>query len=293
VENLFTKKQYQRMQIEIEGIDIPESVDEEKEDFAERTAAKSGYDFFYENHSPLANAFHSDFRLRHRQFWENIFLPYNESIVSKDYHTMGEAKQAVREFLRKGYDEGNALFEVEGSKSLTRKVVAHYKEELETYYSLFSRELHDYCNTAGKMELLKEIDGLVRGCGEYMKKEMTAELADNRDYYKLYDFDYFCNQVDIEENDSSLEENPVWHFLETVIAETKTYTFADVFASREEIEKDVNHNAEAFYKVAEDTFQERIRELEEKINLVGQGLDDMEKEENIAQYLVRMTKKAS
>jgi hypothetical protein len=140
---------------------------------------------------------------------------------------------------------------------------------------------------------LKEIDGLVRGCGEYMKKEMTAELADNRDYYKLYDFDYFCNQVDIEENDSSLEENPVWHFLETVIAETKTYTFADVFASREEIEKDVNHNAEAFYKVAEDTFQERIRELEEKINLVGQGLDDMEKEENIAQYLVRMTKKAS
>ena len=70
-----------------------------------------------------------------------------------------------------------------------------------------------------------------------------TELSDNTDYYAMYRFQYFLDQVEIEEHDYRVMEGGFWRSLETLISGSIQYTISDIHTPISEMEGDLNEHA--------------------------------------------------
>ncbi len=66
--------------------------------------------------------------------------------------------------------------------------------------------LKTLCNLKGKIVGYRTIEELVNGCRKTFLKAFNEEISDNQDYYDMYDFDYFVDNVTIEEHDNRIGE---------------------------------------------------------------------------------------
>lgn len=292
IENAFTEEQYQKAGIQVENIDLPDSVDEDRSEYALKKAMDNGYDVFYEQHSSLTNAVHK--ALYNTQYYRYYVLPTEDLSVFEEYSTEGDAKKAAAECIRKTYDAGSEMFDAHSEKCLMKDVVLYYGNVLQKYFGSFKNELENYCSSVGKQDVYEKIKDLAGNCKTFMQKALTRELEENRDYYEMYKFDYFVDQVKINEFDSSVGDTDiVISILETFFINTKTYTVSDIFTPQQEMEKDVNNRANSIHRVAKKCFGELVSDIESSMELLGRKLEPMEEEESIQAYLERMTKQDS
>ena len=124
-------------------------------------------------------------------------------------------------------------------------------------------------------------------CSPYLRKGLHDELAESSDFYEMYDFQYFVDQVDIEEFDSSIETDFLFSILENIFTETKTYNVSGVFSSFMEIEQDANDKAGTLHNEAKSLFRELLVGISGILDEIGKDLPESD-EKTTGDYLKRI-----
>jgi hypothetical protein len=284
------------------GIKVPEflnappykSEERKQKEVSDETAAQDAFETvdekedesFYENHCSLVNTVHKD--LYDKKYFKCVKLPHNTAPAFEEYSSKYAAKRAVEEALREVYDAACDVFRTGSERCPLDTVAEYYHKILFRYFAAFGNQLQEFCEATDQLLVFREIQGILDGFKPAMKKELTRELEDDRDFYKMYKFDYFLDQIELEELDTRGYREGVLSIFEAVFTDSITYTAPDVITSIDEIERDVYERMKTFYRVAQSFYHQTLEALENELELLGKKLGPIQEEETVKEYLVRM-----
>lgn len=286
IENPFTEEQYQKVGIRIEGITLPDQVDPDTERYAHSAAIQNGYDDFSENHSVLATAFHG--LLKADRVRKDYRLPMDTSVAGTFFTSKAKCETAKKAVLKKAYDEAVQYITPGSSRCIVNTAVQHYSEHIGWCFSAVMDDLETYCQIVNKENIFREISEKIRNCNSHLRELFTKELSDNADYYKMYQFDYFMSQVDMEEHDYRVFEDFFSRMLETVLTDNVQYTITNITDSVFEMENDLNDYANTFFKTIHNDYLDYAAEIEELIDGIGKDLPEIKAGETLDDYLSRL-----
>ncbi|MDY4892546.1 MAG: hypothetical protein SO130_03965 [Agathobacter sp.] len=286
IENAYTREQYEKAGIRVDGISLPESVSDEKNAQAKHAANANGYDDYAENHSPLAAAFHE--KLKAPKLFDYCDLPNNTSIVSEFFKSRSACEKARDNCLKNAYWEAKNYFDINSTKAVSRKAADFYSKRLEQVFIPVIDRLELLCKMQNQTSAFTSLRKKINDSHENLLKAFETEILDNRDYYSMYDYNYFLEQTSIEKHDFRVSDDVFFKLIETVVADNIEYTIEGIFEPINEMEKDVNDYANTFFGAALSKYKAYTDEIETLIDSIGHGLPPFNKDETINDYLERM-----
>lgn len=272
----FTEEQYRRAGITFEGVDLPDTANEEAERIAQSAARKAGYDDFEENHTPLAALVHK--RIKGIRVTKHFHLDAMETDVGcEEYRSKFAAQRAAHAVVNQAYDTASALFALAKSNCIAPQFAERYANQLCRGMGHLAEKLGPKCVTERQKGLLLRLTELTEKAEENLKELFFKELRDSADYYELYQRKYFLDRVTVER-----EENSEWFFDSDFMNElaslaTATYTVSDIYECIAELQEDVNSRADTFADTAYQRYEEYCEKLEELAEELGEGFtkDDL------------------
>lgn len=286
IENAYTREQYEKAGIRVDGISLPESVSNEKNKQATHAAKANGYDDYAENHSPLAAAFHE--KLKAPKLYDYCRLPNNTNIGITFYKSRSACEKARDNCIKTAYSEAKSYFDINSSKALSRKAADFYSKRLQQVFTPVIDRLELLCKMQNQTSAFASLKKMIHNSHENLQKVFEAELLDNRDYYTMYDYNYFLEQTSIEKHDYRISDDVFFKMIETVVANNIEYTVEGFFEPINEMEKDVNAYANTFYGAALSAYLSYTGEIEILLDSMGHGLPPFNQDETIPDYLERM-----
>lgn len=285
IENPFTPEQYKNFGISMENISLPSEVSEEMNKYALETAKENGYDDYHSFHSSLATYFHN--KLKSYEHFSYIVLPFSLADATSDFTSEYSAKQKLKEYLRKPYDRANEYFSASSQKYLASSLADDYAQVILSCFEDTFDSLKTLFSKSNKAEAYDKLYRLVSDCRDTLYNDFNNEINDNRDYYNMYDFNYFVDNVSITEHDNRIGEG-IFKIIETVFADNITYSyenFSDIF---NEMDKDINNRASSFYKSAYRIYLNYVKKIERIIEDLGNTMPPLNENETIYDYIHRI-----
>ena len=285
IDNPYTKAQYEKAGIKISGFTLPEEENPATLEIAKEAALSNGYDDFHETHSPLASAYHK--QLKSQKLINTHHLSYNSFIEGKFFKSKTECEKAREHCIRKAYDEAENYVTSGNSKSLSKEAAEFYSKHIHSVFDNTRKKLENLCILTGTVEqyqfLCKKLDKSYKN----LLAEFDNELNANYDFYRMYNFDYFIDQVEIEEHDYRISDDFFTRVLETLLTDSIEYTISDLYSAISEIENDLDSHANTFYGAAFHIYKSYVTEIEKLLDKIGKGLPAFEENEDIEDYITR------
>jgi hypothetical protein len=243
------------------------------------------YDDFHESHTPLATAFHKS--LKSRKLHNTHRIKYDSSIITKFYHSKSECCEARDSCIRKAYNQAEKYLTPGNSKSLSKEAAEFYSKQIDFAFSSSQAKLETLCSLIGAEDLYNTLMEKADKSYKALRTEFENELNDNSDYYSMYDFDYFIGQVNIEEHDYRIADNSFMLALETLFTDHIQYTITDIYPAISELQNDLNTYSNTFFGAAFGIYRSYVEELENLLDRIGNGLPEMEDDEDVGDYISR------
>lgn len=285
ISNPYTKAQYEKAGIKISGFPLPEKENPATLEIAKEAAIANGYDDFHETHTPLASAYHK--QLKSRKLINSHHVSYNASIAGKFFKSKTECEDARERCIRKAYDEAEQYITSGSSKSLSKEAAEFYSKHINSVFDNTRENLKSLCLLTGKEDQYQLLCEKVDKSYKNLLTEFDKELNDNRDFYSMYNFDYFIDQVEIEEHDYRISDDFFTRALETLLTDSIEYTISSLYSAISEIENDLDNYANTFYGAAFSVYRTYVTEIEELLDKIGKGLPAIAENENIEDYITR------
>lgn len=286
IENAFTKEQYEKAGIHVDGITLPENVSKEQNFRAKWAAYSHGYDDYKETHNSFSTAFHN--KLKSVKIISHYSLPCDTSVVGEFYTSKAACKKERDNCLEKAYQAAKDYFQPSSSKAVSKEAAEFYNNVLKQVFTPLIDRLSLLCKMQNQSSAFSRLQELVSDGYENLKRIFEKELYDNSDYYHMYNYEYFLNQTEIVKNDYRISEDGFFKLIETIVADNIEYTMDGIFEPINEMEKDVNDKADTFFGTAYKKYQEYISEIENLLDSIGHGLPEMSEKEALCDYLDRM-----
>ncbi len=286
IENPYTAEQYNRAGIIIKGIVLPESSTEKNSDIAKEAALANGYDDFAETHCPLAAAIHA--ALKSYKMMDSFTLPYNASITTKQFALKATCRDAIRETIEKAYEAAENRFSAYSSKSIAKEAATFYSEEILRVLKPLINNIKRIASMTKNLDAYDSLEQLVNKSYKNLQELFNQELTDSYDYYKMYDINYFIEQVDIEKDDYRLAESGIWRLLEAAVTDRVQYSISGMYTSISELERDVNDRSSTFYNSIYKLYKEYVSLIEECIEIIGKEFPEPTTKETLLQYTERL-----
>ncbi|MCD7824780.1 MAG: hypothetical protein LUH14_02255 [Clostridiaceae bacterium] len=287
VESPFTEKQYARAGIKINGVNLPTDTDSETDSIALEIAMSNGYDAFEEKHTPFSTPFYH--KIKGIKYFNMYHLSFNSTAASKFFTSKHECEQTRDQIIRKAYNDAARYLSTGSSKSISKEAAQTYSALIANVFSAdVLNQLKSLSNITHTSSTYKKLENLVSKCYKNLLSQFENELNESRDYYALYDFNYFINQADIEEHDYRISEEGFLHILETVFTDSIQYTISSLFDVINEIENDLNDHAATFFNTAAAIYSDYYTEIIELLDVIGKELDAIKEQESLVDYLTRM-----
>lgn len=285
IDNPYTKEQYEKAGIHVRGFELPLTENPETIELAKNAARNNGYDDFHETHSPLATVFHN--RLKSYKMLRSYRMPYDSSIASKFYRSKSECEKAKEHCIKKAYADAESHFTTSSSKSISKAAANFYCKYILSAFEDTAKGLEKLSTILGLDDeyliLRKKIDS----CYRLLLTKFDKELDENHDFYSMYNFDYFMNQVEIEKHDFRVSEDVIFKTIETLFTDNIEYTITDIYSAIQELESDVNSHANTFFGTAFSIYNSYVTDIEKILDKLGKGLPEMADNEEIDDYLTR------
>lgn len=285
IENPYTKSQYEKAGITVSGFTLPKEENPATLHIAKEAATSNGYDDFHETHTPLASAFHK--LLKSRKLMNTYHLSYDSSIPTKAFKSKSACQEAREKCIRKAHDEAENYIAAGNSKSLSRKAAEFYSKHIDSVFDSTRKALESLSNLTGTVEQYQLLCEKVDTSYKNLLAEFEDELNDNQDFYGMYDIDYFIEQVEIEEHDYRISEDFFTRALETLFTDKVEYTVTNLYSAINEIQNDLDSQANTFYGAAFNAYQSYISEIETLLDNIGKGLPAVSENEDIKGYITR------
>ena len=108
----------------------------------------------------------------------------------------------------------------------------------------------------------------------------------------MYQFDYFMDQVEMEEHDNRISDGGLLRALEALTGGSIQYTITDIHSAISEMEDDINDHANTFFNTAQSEYQYYCQEIEELIQEIGNDFSKRKEDESVSGYLQRLCREA-
>lgn len=285
IENPYTKSQYEKAGIRVIGYKLPEEENPDTIHLAKEAAISNGYDDFQENHTSLAIAFHK--LMKSQKCINTYHVPYNSFIAGKAFTSKSECINARDNCIRKAYEDAEKRFSSSSTKSIAREAAEYYSKHISYAFENNTKKLETLCGIIGKTDEYLKLKEKIDNSHKALLREFNSELDDNRDYYNMYDFNYFIEQVDVEEHDYRVSDEFIFRAIETLFANNIEYTIHDLYNAIREIENDTDKYANTFFGTAFDIYKSYVAEIEKILDLIGSDLPEMSNDETVETYLTR------
>lgn len=287
IENPFTPEQYRRAGITMTNISLPVTENPETADAARVAAAANGYDSFHESHSALATLFHN--QLKTYRIYEHYHLSFDASVMGTFFNSRTECASAKKTALEKAYNEARRYVSPGDSKCITKAAAEHYTRQIHDVFTPEVLEnLQKLCEIRRKTPLFQKLQEQIKQSKKTLSSLLEAELHENADFYAMYQFDYFMDQVEIEEHDYRISEGGFLRALETLAGGSIQYTITDIHSAISEMEEDINDHANTFFNTAQSEYQYYCQDIEELIQEIGSDFSEQKENESVSDYLQRL-----
>lgn len=287
IDNPYTAAQYRKAGITITDIRLPDTEDPDTADFARKSAVQNGYDDYPEDHSTLACAIHFLLKLPpYRQFYR---LPTANAGGYHNYRSYSQCDAARQKCLRQAYDAAVSRTAPGDPHCVDQDAARFYGRHITSSLQPILDPIRILCEMHHLNTLSDHLFSQVSEAEEKLLALFREELQSNADYYAMYQFDYFADQVDIEEHDYCIEEEPFFHMLETLLTDHVEYHFEGAFAAIQEMEKDLSDHCATFFGCAHSIYRRYVQEIEQLVDTLGERLPAMEENETLQGYLCRLT----
>lgn len=267
--------------------ELPVTENPETADAARVAAAANGYDSFHESHSALATLFHN--LLKTHRLYEHYHLPFNSSVMGTFYNSHSECNAAKKEALEKAYNKAHRHVSPGDSKCIAKAATEHYSSHIHDVFTPeILEKLQTLCEIRQKAPLYQKLQDQIKHCKKDISSLLEAELLENADFYAMYQFDYFMDQVEIEEHDYRISEGGFLRALETLAGGSIQYTITDIHSAISEMEEDINDHANTFFNTAQSEYQYYCQEIEELLQEIGNDFSEQKENESVSDYLQRL-----
>ena len=267
--------------------ELPVTENPETADAARVAAAANGYDSFHESHSALATLFHN--LLKTHRLYEHYHLPFNSSVMGTFYNSHSECNAAKKESLEKAYNKARRYVSPGDSKCIAKAATEHYTSHIHDVFTPeILEKLQTLCEIRQKAPLYQKLQDQIKHCKKDISSLLEAELLENADFYAMYQFDYFMDQVEIEEHDYRISERGFLRALETLAGGSIQYTITDIHSAISEMEEDINDHANTFFNTAQSEYQYYCQEIEELLQEIGNDFSEQKENESVSDYLQRL-----
>lgn len=267
--------------------ELPVTENPETADAARVAAAANGYDSFHESHSALATLFHN--LLKTHRLYEHYHLPFNSSVMGTFYNSHSECNAAKKEALEKAYNMARRYVSPGDSKCIAKAATEHYSSHIHDVFTPeILEKLQTLCDIRQKAPLYQKLQDQIKHCKKDISSLLEAELLENADFYAMYQFDYFMDQVEIEEHDYRISEGGFLRALETLAGGSIQYTITDIHSAISEMEEDINDHANTFFNTAQSEYQYYCQEIEELLQEIGNDFSEQKENESVSDYLQRL-----
>lgn len=267
--------------------ELPVTENPETADAARVAAAANGYDSFHESHSALATLFHN--LLKTHRLYEHYHLPFNSSVMGTFYNSHSECNAAKKEALEKAYNKARRYVSPGDSKCISKAATEHYSSHIHDVFTPeILEKLQTLCEIRQKAPLYQKLQDQITHCKKDISSLLEAELLENADFYAMYQFDYFMDQVEIEEHDYRISEGGFLRALETLAGGSIQYTITDIHSAISEMEEDINDHANTFFNTAQSEYQYYCQEIEELLQEIGNDFSEQKENESVSDYLQRL-----
>lgn len=267
--------------------ELPVTENPETADAARVAAAANGYDSFHESHSALATLFHN--LLKTHRLYEHYHLPFNSSVMGTFYNSHSECNAAKKKALEKAYNKARRYVSPGDSKCIAKAATEHYTSHIHDVFTPeILEKLQTLCEIRQKAPLYQKLQDQIKHCKKDISSLLEAELLENADFYAMYQFDYFMDQVEIEEHDYRISEGGFLRALETLAGGSIQYTITDIHSAISEMEEDINDHANTFFNTAQSEYQYYCQEIEELLQEIGNDFSEQKENESVSDYLQRL-----
>lgn len=267
--------------------ELPVTENPETADAARVAAAANGYDSFHESHSALATLFHN--LLKTHRLYEHYHLPFNSSVMGTFYNSHSECNAAKKEALEKAYNKARRYVSPGDSKCIAKAATEHYSSHIHDVFTPeILEKLQTLCDIRQKAPFYQKLQDQIKHCKKDISSLLEAELLENADFYAMYQFDYFMDQVEIEEHDYRISEGGFLRALETLAGGSIQYTITDIHSAISEMEEDINDHANTFFNTAQSEYQYYCQEIEELLQEIGNDFSEQKENESVSDYLQRL-----
>lgn len=267
--------------------ELPVTENPETADAARVAAAANGYDSFHESHSALATLFHN--LLKTHRLYEHYHLPFNSSVMGTFYNSHSECNAAKKEALEKAYNKAHRHVSPGDSKCIAKAATEHYSSHIHDVFTPeILEKLQTLCEIRQKAPLYQKLQDQIKHCKKDISSLLEAELLENADFYAMYQFDYFMDQVEIEEHDYRISEGGFLRALETLAGGSIQYTITDIHSAISEMEEDINDHANTFFNTAQSEYQYYCQKIEELLQEIGNDFSEQKENESVSDYLQRL-----
>lgn len=291
IENPFTLEQYRKAGITITNITLPVTEDLDTLDTARMAATANGYDSFPETHSALATVFHN--KLKTHRIYEHYHLPFDSSVMGTFYNSRSECDAAKKSALEKAYHTAGRYITPGDSKCIAKTAAEYYHEQIQDIFTpQILKGLQKLCELNNHSSVYQKLQEIL---GQNKKKILSlleTELRESADYYNMYQFDYFMDQVEIEEHDYRISEGGFFRALETLAGGSIQYTITDIHSAISEMENDLNDHANTFFNTAQSEYEDYCRDIEELLQEIGSDFSHPKENESLSDYLLRLYSEA-
>lgn len=273
----FTEEQYRRAGITFEGIELPEESDAETAFTARIVARKAGYDDFGESHTPLAIVVHEGIKAKIiRHFYLSNTGP---DVCDKEYKSKFAAQQAARTQINKAYDEASALFDPSRSTCIVPQFTKAYANRVHSGMDQLLERLEPHCTAKRQKELLFQLAELTEKAEKSLKELFFTELRESTDYYKLYQRQYFCDRVAVEQDSPDVFVSDFMNGVARVFGSIYTVSASDFCECMAELQENVDSRVNTFADAAHQHYQSYCEKMEEIAEKLGKDFskEDLER----------------
>ena len=222
----------------------------------------------------LASLFHN--ALKAYPYTRIIFLKTRgEKDSGKFFKNKKECKERRNSVILKAYNEANSYFATDSSKSVAKEAASFYANFTTNAVSL-CQKLEPYGSLIDAFpDAFRELRTLINKAQKNLLRQFQGELNENADYYRMYDLNYFIEQVDVEEHDYNLDTgDKVFDFVARLVNNNTEYTLEGLFDSLGELEDDLNKNAASFFNTAFTIYQDYCYQITHIAETIGNHLTD-------------------
>ena len=181
VTNLCTAEQYKKLGITVNGIELPTEENKDNKVAFRAAAQNSGHDFFYEEHSALANYFHRELAASEMSFYCNV----GTDSSSPAFRSRSECEKAKNTEIKRFYSKATSYLLPGNEHGFVREAESRYAHFITDTFDKVSDGLRAHCEQSGKQRIFEKINDLCVNAGRNLQKLFTDEITDG-DFYKMY-----------------------------------------------------------------------------------------------------------